>query len=84
LGSTSFDATTIDSLSVLFGRTGTEANPVRAPIIRDLNGDGLLDAMYGFPTFDCGFQLGDTEGWLTGFTLNGIPVDGSDSVLVSP
>ena len=84
LGSDSLDVTTLDSATVKFGRTGTEASPVWAPIMRDLNGDGFVDAMYGFQTFDCGFQLGDTEGWLTGFTSNGIPVDGSDSVLVSP
>jgi hypothetical protein len=84
LGSVDFDVTNIDSSSVMFGRTGTEASPVRAPIMRDLNGDGFLDAMYGFQTFDCGFQLGDTEGWLTGFTTDNKVVDGGDSVLVSP
>lgn len=84
LGSVDFDVTNTDSSSVLFGRTGTEANPVRTPILRDLNSDGFLDATYGFHTFDCGFQLGDTEGRLTGFTINGAPVEGVDSVLVSP
>jgi hypothetical protein len=84
LGSADFDVTNIDSSSVMFGRTGTEAGPVRAPMMRDLNGDGFLDAMYGFQTFDCGFQLGDTEGWLTGFTVDGTPIEGSDSVLVLP
>jgi len=84
LGSADFNVTTLDSSTVLFGPTGTEASPVRAPMIRDLNGDGLVDAMYGFQTFDCGFQLGDTEGWLTGFMADGTLVNGSDSVLVLP
>ena len=84
LGGADFEVTNIDSSSVLFGRTGTEASPVRAPMMRDLSGDGLLDAMYGFQTFDCGFQLGDNEGWLTGFTVGATPVEGVDSVLVSP
>ncbi|MHC4568662.1 MAG: TolB family protein [Planctomycetota bacterium] len=84
LGSASFDVTTLDSATVKFGRIGTEASPVRAPITRDLNSDGFVDVMYGFQTFDCGFQLGDTEGWLIGFTISGIPVEGVDSVLVSP
>ena len=84
LGSADFDVTKIDSSSVLFGWTGIEASPVRAPIMRDLNRDGFLDAMYGFQTFDCGFQPGDTEGWLTGFTNSGIMIEGSDSVLVLP
>jgi len=40
--------------------------------------------MYGFRTFDCGFQLGDTQGLLKGSTASGTPVEGSDSVLVLP
>ncbi|MHC4566448.1 MAG: DPP IV N-terminal domain-containing protein [Planctomycetota bacterium] len=84
LGSASFETTTLDSATVKFGRTGTEAGPVRAPITRDLNSDGFVDAMYGFQTYDCDFQLGDTEGWLIGFTINGGPVEGVDSVLVLP
>jgi len=84
LGSATFDVTTLNSSTVKFGKTGTEASPLRAPMLRDLNWDGFIDAMYGFRTFDCGFALGDTEGWLKGTTASGIPVEGSDSVLVAP
>jgi hypothetical protein len=84
LGSETFDVTTLNSSTVKFGKTGTEASPMRAPLIRDLNGDCYLDAMYGFMTYDCGFALGDTQGWLKGSTASGIPVEGSDSVLVYP
>jgi len=84
LGSANFDVTTLNSATVKFGKTGTEASALRAPVIRDLNYDGFIDAMYGFRTFDCGFQLGDTEGWLKGSTASGTPVEGSDSVVVSP
>jgi hypothetical protein len=84
LGSANFDVSTVNSSTVKFGRTGTEASPVRAPIMRDLNADGFTDAMYGFMTFDCDFQLGDTEGVLTGKTTAGIDLIGRDSVLVSP
>lgn len=84
LGSAIFDVTNIDSSSVRFGRTGTEASPMRAPILRDLNGNGFIDAMYGFMTSNCGFALGDTEGWLTGFTTSGTPLEGVDSVVVMP
>ncbi len=84
LGSANFDVSTVDSSTVKFGQTGTEASPVRAPTMRDLNADGFIDAMYGFMTFNCGFQLGDTEGVLTGKTTAGIDVIGRDSVLVSP
>jgi hypothetical protein len=40
--------------------------------------------MYGFMTSSCGFDLLDTEGWLTGSTADGTPVEGSDSVFVIP
>lgn len=83
-GSADFDVTTLNSSSVKFGKTGTEASPIRTPLLSDLNHDGFTDAMYGFRTFDCGFQLGDTEGKLKGYIASGIPVEGSDSILVSP
>ena len=84
LGSSDFDVTTLDSTTVKFGRTGTEASPARAYMLRDLNRDGIVDAMFGFATPDCCFQLGDTEGKLTGYTTDGTPFRGLDSVLVSP
>jgi len=84
LGNSEFNVTELDSSTVKFGLTGTEASPVRAPILRDLNTDGFTDAMYGFQTFACGFALGDTEGALKGKLTIGTDVVGSDSVLVSP
>ena len=84
LGSANFDVSNLNSATVKFGKIGTEASPVRAPLIRDLNHDGYLDAMYGFRTFDCGFALGDTQGLLKGSTASGTDVKGSDSVLVLP
>jgi len=83
LGNAKFNVADIDSSTVRFGRNGTESKPVRAPTMRDLNADGFKDAMYGFMTFNCGFQLGDTEGVLTGETKNEIKIIGCDSVLVS-
>jgi len=84
LGDADFDVSTVDAATVKFGRTGTQASPVRAPMMRDLNRDGFVDAMYGFQTFDCEFQLDDTEGVLTGKTTDGVDVVGRDSVLVMP
>jgi parallel beta-helix repeat protein len=83
-GTAEFNVMDLDWTTVRFGRTGTEARAVRAPVLRDMNGDGILDALYGFMTFDCGFQLGDTEGVLTGKTTAGIDLIGRDSVVVSP
>lgn len=84
LGSAGFDVNALNWTTVKFGRTGTEASPVRMPILRDLNGDGFADAMYGFLTYNCGFQLGDTSGILRGTLTNAMPVLGTDSVAVSP
>jgi hypothetical protein len=74
-----------------FGKTGTEASPVRAPLIRDIVRplDGIPDALYGFRTLDCGFtpdMIGDpaAKGWLNGKTTAGTDVAGSVPVLVSP
>jgi RHS repeat-associated protein len=82
-GSSEFDVTKLDSATIRFGRSGIEASPVRAPMIRDLNGDGFADALYGFMTFDCGFQTGDTSGILTGETIDNIQIEGTDSVLIT-
>jgi len=82
LGAEEFAVTDVNSSTVRFGRTGTEASPVREPAIRDINADGFDDALYGFLTFDCGFELGDTTGNLTGQIAGEIPIAGSDSVSV--
>ena len=82
LGSDTFDVTNINSSTIKFGKTGTEASPVRAPLLRDLNRDGKVDAMYGFMTFSSGFGLGDTQGILTGKLNDGTDIKGTDSVLV--
>lgn len=83
-GSADFNVTSLNWSTVRFGRTGTEAAPVRAPTIRDMNADGRPDAMYGFLTFNCHFQLGNTEGILTGSTTSGVLIEGRDSVVVFP
>jgi len=83
-GTAQFNVMDLDWTTVRFGRTGTEARAVRAPLLRDMDGDGILDALYGFMTFDCGFRLGDTKGLLTGKFKNGTDASGEDSVFVSP
>jgi VCBS repeat-containing protein len=83
-GSVGFNVSDLDWTTVRFGRTGTEARAVRAPVLRDMNGDGILDALYGFMTFDCGFVLGDTKGILSGKLKDGTDASGEDSVVVIP
>lgn len=82
LGSSTFNVSDLDPATVRFGHAGTEARPVRAPTIRDLNGDGRNDALYGFMTYDCQFKAGDTKGVLAGQTTAGVTVTGNDSVVV--
>lgn len=84
MGSASFDVTTINPATVKFGRTGTEASPVRAPTIADFNGDGVPDALYGFLTPACKFQLGDVKGIFKATTTGGTAVQGSVAVVVNP
>ena len=48
--------------------------------IEDVSGDGKLDLLLRFRTQDSGIQCGDTSVSITGQTVNGIPIRGSDSI----
>ena len=74
-----FDATTVDSTTVVFGATGTEAAPVHFAF-EDVNGDGLLDMIFQFKTQDTGIVCGDTSASLTGETFAGQAIEGFDSI----
>ena len=74
-----FDATTIDPATVRFGRTGTEADSVRSAF-KDVNGDGKIDLILHFETRETGIKCGDTSASLTGQTLGGQAIQGSDSI----
>lgn len=74
-----FDATTVDPLSVEFGPNGaTEAHGKGN--IEDADGDGDSDLVLHFNTQDTGIQYGDTEATLTGKTLDGQAIEGIDSI----
>jgi len=85
-GADTFDVTTINSSTVLFGSTGTEAQVNMHPNgkyhqgFEDVNMDGYLDTVFHFRTQDTGFNIGDTIGMLTGKTYSGVSIMGSDSV----
>lgn len=83
-GNGKVDVTQLDWTAARFGPTGTEALPIREPTIRDYDGDGYMDGLFGFRTFDCGFSLGDTQGILTINSVGGCPMSAADSVLVAP
>jgi len=74
-----FDATTVDETTVLFGATGTQATPVHFAL-EDVDGDGDTDMILHFNTQDTGIVCGDTSASLTGETFDGQMIEGSDSV----
>lgn len=74
-----FDATTVDPTTVRFGRSGTEAAPVQSAL-EDVDADGDIDRILHFRTQDTGIQCGDTSASLTGRSLGGQAIGGSDTV----
>src|SRR5262249_58648050 len=71
-----FDATSVDSSTVRFGATGTEATPIRVRLT-DIDGDGLLDMVLRFQIQDTGIKCGDTSAFLAGQTSGGQSFIGS-------
>lgn len=74
-----FDATTVDPATVLFGPTGTEAAAVQSAL-EDVDGDGDTDMILHFDTQDTGIECGDTSVSFTGQTFDGQAIEGSDSI----
>jgi len=74
-----FDATTVDPATVLFGPTGTEAVAAHFAL-EDVDGDGDKDMVLHFNTQDTGILCGDTSASVTGDTVDGQMIKGSDSI----
>jgi hypothetical protein len=71
--------------SLTFGHSGNEKSLVfccQLPV--DVNGDKAPDLICFFNTGEAGFQCGDTQGILKGQTMDGTPIEGSDSVKIVP
>ncbi len=79
----SFDAASVNATTVLFGRTGSEAEPVHYAL-EDVDDDGDMDMIFHFRTQDTGLEAEDTEAILTGQTIDGIEITGTDSVRIVP
>ncbi len=83
LSTSNFDATTVNTLTVKFGRTGTEASPVHWSFA-DVNGDGRLDILLQFKVQSTGIQPGDTQAILMGRTMSGMPFRGFATIVTGP
>jgi len=79
LSTGTFDAQTIDSSTVRFGKTGTEA---RSPSVtlEDVDNDGDIDMLLNFKPRDTGIECRDNRAYLTGQTFLGQSFEGSDSI----
>lgn len=73
-----FDATTVNPATVRFGRTGTEARAAHSAF-EDVDGDGKIDMILHFNTQETGITCGGATASLTGQTLGGQAIRGSDS-----
>ncbi len=79
LTTTTFDVTTVDPSTVLFGVTGTEAAPVHFAL-EDVDGNGDPDMILHFNTQDTDIVCGATSAALTGETVSGQQFAGSNSI----
>lgn len=77
LSGTNFDATTIDSETVMFAGT----QPIR-DAIEDVNGDQRDDMMFFFNTRELSLSPDSTNATISGKTTNGVSFTGADSVRI--
>jgi parallel beta-helix repeat protein len=75
-----FDATTVDPLSVRFGPQGAMETHRRGHF-EDVNGDNRLDLVLHFTTLKTGIKCGDASALLTGMTVDGLMIEGADSIV---
>ena len=74
-----FDALNVDWTTIRFGRSGTEAAPLRHTF-EDVNADGKVDMVLHFPTKESGIVCGDVAAHLIGKTFDGNHLEGSDII----
>jgi uncharacterized repeat protein (TIGR01451 family) len=79
LSNNGFAAANVNPASVRFGAIGTEAAAVKSAM-EDVDGDGDLDMVLHFRTQDTGIVCGSTKASITGKTLGGREIKGTDSV----
>ena len=84
-----FDATTVDPVSVCFGDADTPASRACAEQhgsghIEDVNSDGQPDVLLHFAVGDTGIDLGDTAACLIARTRDGVGLYGCDAIVTRP
>ena len=86
LSTASFDAATIDPASITLENAAVRlrGNGTPMAVLEDVNGDGRLDLLVHVTTQALSLTDGDAEATLTGRTLSGEPIRGSDAVRVIP
>jgi hypothetical protein len=83
---TTFDATTVDPLSVTLASAPVKLKGKGTPqaSFEDVNTDGLLDLVVHVDTTTLQLTSTDTEATLEGQTLDGTSIMGKDSVRIVP
>ncbi len=87
MASETFAVNELNNRTARFGPTlaTAVAQPVVGPPLEyDFDGDGRMDKMYGFRTFECGFTIRDQRGVFKGHFTNGAPLAVHDSVAPVP
>ena len=86
LSTADFDAPgDVDWDSLAFGPIGDEKSlAFCSPSPEDVDDDGLYDLVCHFFTQSAGFECGNEVGYLKGQTVDGVSIEGSDSVRVVP
>jgi len=82
LSSESVNVTSIDKHSLRFGALGTEDSLRACAVVPDINKDRQRDLVCLAAVDRTGFKKGDLVGRLTGTTLTGIAIEGTDSVTI--
>jgi hypothetical protein len=79
LTTSAFDSATVDTSTVLFGRTGIEAAPIQ-DAMEDVDRDGDLDLVLRFNMKETGLTCADVSAVLTAETFDGQALEGSDAI----